>query len=152
MDIKLLQKLCTLNDHHRGGKCELNPKGWEVGWTRIEFNEMGQSLFNRDSMRIHEMHRLIRYLAFRDEVTIPPPQLKVIASTCFSKCQAMYSINCFTIQSHPEFTSSIVKEIMKLRLENKVFHLEQVQEWNKVVDQETDGLWFLQNIIRLLSQ
>jgi GMP synthase (glutamine-hydrolysing) len=129
-----------------GGKVEKNPKGWEVGWTELTLNEQGLSAFGKDRPQfcIHQMHQ--------DEVTKLPPGFINLATTAHSTHQLMLKPgHVISIQSHPEFTSGVVKQLIQSRRERQVFSDEQAHRWLSVVDNPVDGVWFITKVIQFIQ-
>lgn len=83
-----------------GGKVERYPEGWAVGATDYDFGSR--------TMRLNAWHR--------DQVIVPPPQAKVIASNEFcTNAALLYGTQALTVQAHPEFRPEFVEGLMKTR-------------------------------------
>ena len=83
-----------------GGKVERYAEGWAVGATDYDFGgERGV---------LNAWHR--------DQVTVPPPGAKVIASNDFcANAALLYDDRALTVQAHPEFRPEFVDGLMKTR-------------------------------------
>ncbi|CAE6517065.1 unnamed protein product, partial [Rhizoctonia solani] len=105
-----------------GGQCVVNEKGWEVGVYDVQLNELGEKIFGRKELRIHQMHRALV------PATHIPPGFEVIGTTPACTNQGMVlrypnandktgyvGIHIFTLQGHPEFHESIASKIIDER-------------------------------------
>ncbi|KAF3073915.1 hypothetical protein CFAM422_004434 [Trichoderma lentiforme] len=91
-----------------GGKISRNPAGWELGVCKMDMTSIGQKLFGKNALMVHQMHR--------DAVVEVPPNIDVIASSCSCKVQMMFQPGrVITIQGHPEFDSRISKSWLDQR-------------------------------------
>ncbi|CAE6444355.1 unnamed protein product [Rhizoctonia solani] len=96
--------------------------GWEVGVFDVELNQVGEQVFGRKELRIHQMHR--------DHVPDShiPSGFEVIGVTPACANQGMIlrypdakdsvgyeGIHVFTVQGHPEFHESIISKIVDAR-------------------------------------
>ncbi|CAE6468577.1 unnamed protein product [Rhizoctonia solani] len=112
-----------------GGQCVPNEKGWEVGVFDVQLNKLGEELFGRKELRIHQMHR--------DHVpdTHTPPGFEIIGATPACANQGMIlrypdakgkigydGVHIFTVQGHPEFHESIISKIVDARELNGVLN------------------------------
>ena len=91
-----------------GCPVEENPEGWEVSLSTIKLNEIGQELFNRKQLRLHQMHK--------DIVTNVPEDtgLKVTASNKKSEIQGLLKDeHIITLQGHPEYFDDIIENFFK---------------------------------------
>ena len=132
-----------------GGKVEKNPLGWEVGWCELEVLKSGvPSLLSGppvDSSKfcIQQMHQ--------DHVTRLPPGFINLARTAVSENQVMMKPgHVLSIQSHPEFTASVVTKLVKARNQKKIFTDEQSSKWLQVVERPIHGEWFAHKVIEFL--
>ena len=83
-----------------GGKVEKFQGGWAVGPTDYDFG--GHAL------RMNAWHQ--------DQVTVAPPQARVIGANDFCRNAALlYDDRALTVQAHPEFRSEFVDGLMKTR-------------------------------------
>lgn len=83
-----------------GGKVEKYAGGWSVGPTDYDFDG--------ETLTLNAWHQ--------DQVTVAPPQARVIASSDFCANAALvYDDRAFTVQAHPEFQDAFVDGLMKTR-------------------------------------
>ncbi len=83
-----------------GGKVEKFAGGWSVG--RQEYK------FDGETVALNAWHQ--------DQVVDLPPGAKVVASSAFCANAALvYGPRIFTVQAHPEFTSSMVEGLIAHR-------------------------------------
>ena len=83
-----------------GGKVEKFAGGWSVG--RQEYT------FDGETVALNAWHQ--------DQVVDLPPGAKVVASSAFCANAALvYGPRIFTVQAHPEFTSSMVEGLIAHR-------------------------------------
>ncbi|KAJ1305199.1 hypothetical protein OPQ81_000229 [Rhizoctonia solani] len=130
-----------------GGQCVPNQKGWEVAVYNVRLNEVGEKLFGRKEVRIHQIHR--------DHVpeTHIPPGFEIIGSTPACANQGMIlrypdardkidyeGIHVFTVQGHPEFHESIVSKLVDVRELSGVLNPSVVAEARKRASLQHDGI------------
>ncbi|KAJ3025938.1 UNVERIFIED_CONTAM: hypothetical protein HDU68_006437 [Siphonaria sp. JEL0065] len=126
-----------------------NPNGWEAGWTSMDVTDEGKAFFAsdaKDTVSFYSMHR--------DAVTECPPGFSVLISTAVCPIQSLVKENqILTIQSHPEFTADMVREIVKLRRDNGVFENDYASELNETLAKNlpVDSTWFAKQIIKFLG-
>ncbi|NUB44114.1 type 1 glutamine amidotransferase [Fertoebacter nigrum] len=83
-----------------GGKVEKYKGGWSVGPTDYDFDGT--------MLTLNAWHQ--------DQVTVAPPQARVIASSDFCANAALvYDDRAYTVQAHPEFQDAFVDGLMKTR-------------------------------------
>jgi len=83
-----------------GGKVEKYAGGWSVGPTDYDFDS--------ETLTLNAWHQ--------DQVTIVPPDAKVIATSEFCANAAfVYNDRAFTVQAHPEFRDDFLEGLIKTR-------------------------------------
>ncbi len=87
-----------------GGKVE-KMNHWEAGPCLVHLNTVGQALFQRPQLAIHQMHR--------DQVTLLPEGMQNIGSTEKCSIQGMVGPNVFSVQGHPELPPEAIGPFMK---------------------------------------
>ncbi|KAH7338260.1 class I glutamine amidotransferase-like protein [Rhizoctonia solani] len=123
-----------------GGQCVPNEKGWEVGVFDVQLNQLGEKIFGRKEIRIHQMHR--------DHVpdTHVPFGFEIIGTTPACANQGMVlrypdgGIHVFTVQGHPEFHESIISKIVDLRELNGVLNPSAAADGRRRAPLEHDGI------------
>ncbi|KAI9333473.1 glutamine amidotransferase class-I [Obelidium mucronatum] len=83
-----------------------------------------------------------------------PPGFSVLMATDLCPIQALLKEDqILTIQSHPEFTEPMVREIVKLRRDNGVFDANFSEEVISLLDKNhgVDNFWFSKQIVRFLG-
>ncbi|KAJ3103759.1 hypothetical protein HDU97_009855 [Phlyctochytrium planicorne] len=131
-----------------GGEVETNTKGWEVGWTQMALTKEGKEFFGErpEQLSFLSMHK--------DHVTkVPSPEFQVLFSTDVCPIQSMRKgDSVLTIQGHPEFQDGLVREVIRLRTEAKVFSEEFAAKTLAMLDEERprDDVWFAVEILRFL--
>ncbi|KAH9975239.1 class I glutamine amidotransferase-like protein [Lactifluus volemus] len=131
-----------------GGECVSNNGTWEVAITEVSLTDLGQRIFGAPTINIQQMHR--------DHVPFVPPSFHLLGSTLISRNQGMVrfadpdiplpasdapipQIHILTLQGHPEFTTGIVKEIIRARNESGVMDNDTVEDaWSRA-DGRNDG-------------
>eukprot|EP01083_Nonionella_stella_P032495 88954_1 len=94
------------------------PVNWNVGLRRMKFNPGFSETFQNSSFT--DPHLDIAVL-HHDQVLDLPPTSKVLAS--YEGCPvAMYSVgtNVLCLQGHPEFDSRLLKDILRIRMDDKI--------------------------------
>ncbi|KAJ9138454.1 GMP synthase [Pleurostoma richardsiae] len=126
-----------------GSKVQLNPRGWELSVTEIQCSPKGRELFGTDKLRIHQMHR--------DIVTSYPAGAVPLAETDVCPVQGMLIPGkAITVQGHPEFTESIVREILDARHKVAVIGDDLYESGIDRVDKEHDGVKIAQAFLRFM--
>lgn len=142
-----------------------NPAGWEVSVTRVELSPAGVAFFtpaiplgkgkedaDRDgstvtegppTLSIHQMHR--------DAVLDAPAGAELLGSTADCPVQGLLLPGrAVTVQGHPEFDETIVREILGLRHEIGVFSEETYEGGMQRVGLEHDGVAVAAAFLRFL--
>ncbi|KAJ3069925.1 hypothetical protein HDU98_007033 [Podochytrium sp. JEL0797] len=138
------------NSNPLGFKPVRNPDGWEVGWTQMNLTQAGKLFFGaaaKDTVSFYSMHK--------DVVTVCPAGFSVLFSTDLCPIQSLVQgKSILTIQSHPEFTADIVREIVKMRRENGVFAGDFADEVVEILvkNPSSDSMWFSEQIIKFLFE
>ncbi|KAF3767164.1 class I glutamine amidotransferase-like protein [Cryphonectria parasitica EP155] len=115
-----------------GTRVAVNEKGWEVSVTNLKLSEKGRELFGSDTLKIHQMHR--------DIVFGTPEGAEDLAATDVCSQQGyLLPGKAITVQGHPEFTETIVSEILGLRHDTKIFSDDMYQSGMDRVGNEHDG-------------
>ncbi|KAN0126047.1 Class I glutamine amidotransferase-like protein [Russula decolorans] len=131
-----------------GGECVPNGGKWEVAIAGVALTELGQRIFGVPSFNIQQMHR--------DHVPSAPPSFHLLGSTSVSRNQGMVQfsdldarfpevdgsippIHILTLQGHPEFTTGIVKEIIRARGKNGTMDKDTVEDGLIRADDRNDG-------------
>ncbi|KAG0306696.1 hypothetical protein BGZ98_001897 [Dissophora globulifera] len=111
-----------------------NTRGWELGWTSTDLTETGQKFWRDTVMRIQELHQ--------DIVHDVPEGFTLMASTSHTTNQSMISNDntIVSIQGHPEFTGTIMKEFIKARTANGTFSKELSEASMAIVDNPVDNV------------
>ena len=71
-----------------------------------------------------------------------PDEIEILGSTELCKIQGMYSAKkrrFISIQGHPEYTSEIVSEVLKIRTDAGIFSPDQYREMMSRVNNRHDG-------------
>ncbi|KFX99423.1 hypothetical protein O988_03863 [Pseudogymnoascus sp. VKM F-3808] len=83
-------------------------EGWELSVTDLSLTPAGKEIFGQDKIAIHQLHR--------DVVAAYPEGVEPLAHTDQCINHAMYiPRRVITIQGHPEFTDTILGEILVAR-------------------------------------
>ncbi|KAL5349125.1 hypothetical protein ACLOAV_005413 [Pseudogymnoascus australis] len=83
-------------------------KGWELSVTDLSLTPAGKRIFGQEKLAIHQLHR--------DVVHAYPEGVEPLAHTDQCLNHAMYMPRrVITIQGHPEYTGSILGEILVAR-------------------------------------
>ncbi|GES72851.1 class I glutamine amidotransferase-like protein [Rhizophagus clarus] len=130
----------------RGGQVIKNPLGWEVAVTEFSLTDIGKEVLKTDrkSVRLQEMHQ--------DHVSSIPPGFSNIGFTEISPVQGMIKDDhVFTLQGHPEFVSGVVKEIVNVRHEKRIFSPELAQKYLIAADYDVDDVWIGQKCVEFLT-
>lgn len=92
-----------------------NHLGFEISVCKVDLAETGKLLFEgNDSLHIMQMHV--------DIVVAYPPGVKPLGSSPVCENQGMYiPRRLITVQAHPEFKLDIMKELVEVRTEQKIF-------------------------------
>ncbi|KAF9436055.1 hypothetical protein BGZ76_004934 [Entomortierella beljakovae] len=108
-------------------------RGWELGWTTTDLTEEGKLFWEDSIMRIQELHQ--------DVVHDVPDNFTLLASTAHTPNQSMISDDkqIVTLQGHPEFTGTIMREIIKFRTANGIFSQELSEAALKTIDSPLDS-------------
>lgn len=125
-----------------------SPAGaWELAVVDVALTDAGRRLFPGlgPSLRIHQMHR--------DEVHAYPPGVVPLAHTPACPTQAMYLPGrMISVQGHPEFTESIVREILQLRHDSGIFSDAVYEDAMARVADKHDGVAIAQAFLRFLRE
>ncbi|RKP08387.1 glutamine amidotransferas-like protein class-I [Thamnocephalis sphaerospora] len=130
-----------------GGQLQRNERGWELGWTKVTLNALGQQVLQTEKPALHlqQVHR--------DHVTMLPPGFEVLASTVISPLQMMWKPgHIFAVQAHPEFVPGVVREIIAVRRKRGVFSDELADASLAKLDRENDSDWLGGWIARFMLQ
>ncbi|CAK7240771.1 MAG: hypothetical protein STHCBS139747_002218 [Sporothrix thermara] len=121
-----------------GAPVSKGPKGWEVSVTDVTLSPDGVAFFDQSELRspghlkIQQMHR--------DAVLEYPAGAIPLASTDTCAVQGMLLPGrAVTVQGHPEFTGTIVREILEARHATGIFDDSIYQNGIDVVDDAHDG-------------
>ncbi len=160
-------KLCGLCYGHQiilralGSKLIRNPKGWEMGITELEINEVAKDVFkeifdsnnkNRNTIKIVEMHR--------DIVTSPPlfnknlGDIHNLASSPLCEYQGFYTKGkLLTLQGHPEFSKKVCFNLLEKRfsdgLISKEFYDDALKRTQSI---DNDGDIIAKSIVRFFTE
>ncbi|KAF8331312.1 class I glutamine amidotransferase-like protein [Cantharellus anzutake] len=127
-----------------GGDCVRNERGWEIGVYEVDLTDLGRRLFQKDTLRIQEMHR--------DHVPSLPPNFLLLGSTPKCDVQGMLlpyesrdvnnfeDVHILCVQGHPEFVSDMVQKIIDAREKSGVLDAPTVREARHRATQEDDGV------------
>lgn len=125
-----------------------SPTGrWELAVVDVALTDEGKRLFAGvgDSLRIHQMHR--------DEVHEYPAGVVPLAHTSVCATQAMYLPGrMIAVQGHPEFTESMVREILQLRHDGGIFSDAVYEDAMARVADKHDGVAIAQAFLRFLRE
>ena len=119
--------------------------GWELAVVDMALTDAGRRLFPGlgGSLRIHQMHR--------DEVHEYPPGAVSLAHTPACATQAMYiPRRMIAVQGHPEFTESMVREILQLRHDGGIIADGVFEDAMSRVADKHDGVAIAQAFLRFL--
>ena len=84
-----------------GGKVEKFAGGWGIGRSRYRTHE-------GEELELHAMHQ--------DQVTIRPPEARLIATSEFCENAGFaYKGNAISFQPHPEFTANFMRDLITAR-------------------------------------
>lgn len=111
--------------------------------TAIDLTKLGQELFGRPSLALHQMHKDIVYEY--------PEGVEQLAYTEKCAVQGMYAKDkLITVQGHPEFTEEIVRELLIARHGSGVFDDATFEDAMGRVDKYQDGVVVAQAFLRFL--
>ncbi|KAH9991945.1 class I glutamine amidotransferase-like protein [Russula compacta] len=144
-----------------GGECVSNRGKWEVAITEVALTDLGQRIFDMPSLHIQQMHR--------DHVPTVPPSLHLLGSTTTTRNQGMVQfadpqaltpvsdgsipqIHILTLQGHPEFTTGIVKEMIRARSESGVMDKATAEDGWIRANERNDGSSIARVIWKVLLQ
>lgn len=128
-----------------GVKVGRNDAGWEISVCDVDLTEKGKELFQRDKLRLQQMHR--------DIVFYYPPDVVPLGSSPCCAVQGMYSSRRFiTVQGHPEFTEEIVSEILQSRRAAGIFTEDEYKDAIARVGNEHDGIAVGMAFLRFLME
>ncbi|CAK7211718.1 hypothetical protein SCUCBS95973_001214 [Sporothrix curviconia] len=114
------------------------PGGWEVSVTDVALSPAGLKFFDQGELRI-KGHLQIQQM-HRDAVLAYPAGAIPLAST--DKCAVQGMLvpgRAVTVQGHPEFTGTIVREILESRHDGGILDDSIYQNGIDVVDDAHDG-------------
>jgi GMP synthase (glutamine-hydrolysing) len=97
-----------------GGRVEENPLGWEIGTVTVDLSEAGRAdpLFDRLPERIEVQ------ATHRDTIAALPRSAALLAGNRMAGAQAFgVGRRLRAVQFHPEATSAIVRQLIRLRRE-----------------------------------
>jgi len=139
-----------------GGECVPNQRGWEIGVYDVDLTELGQRLFQKESLRIQQMHR--------DHVPSLPPNFLLLGSTPKCGIQGMllpYSdrkgleeledVHILCVQGHPEFVPGIVERVIDAREKSGILDEPTAQEGRHRGAQDDDGVGAIARAIWKIS-
>ncbi|KAI0067118.1 class I glutamine amidotransferase-like protein [Artomyces pyxidatus] len=128
-----------------GGSCVPNSGKWEVGVTEVALSPVGKRIFGAETINIEQMHR--------DHVPDVPPSFHLLGSTPIAPVQGMVRfadaaepaealppIHILTLQGHPEFTASIVKELVDIRSASGIIDATTAESARSRADWRNDGV------------
>lgn len=128
-----------------GVKVGRNPGGWEAAVHDVQLTSRGKEIFNLDKLRIHQMHR--------DVVLSLPEGVESLGSSPVCQNQGMYKARqILTVQGHPEFTSTIVREIIEVRHNTGVFDDDAYKTHIQKADLPHDGITVSRSFLKFLSE
>lgn len=145
-----------------GAKVGRNPDGWEAAVNDVQLTPKGQEIFRLKDMvslrseilifdsdvllqRIHQMHRDIAFEM--------PDGFESLGSSPVCAVQGMYSKgHVITVQGHPEFTATIMKEIIETRHKTGIFDDEAYKLHAKKIDLPHDGVVIGAAFVRFLVE
>ncbi len=85
-----------------GGKVEKSNKGWAIGRSEYDFDDLG-------TVALNAWHQ--------DQIVELPKDAKVVASNDFCEYAALvYDDRAFSVQPHPEFSPTLVGDLAKARI------------------------------------
>ena len=104
-----------------GGKVDINPKGREMGFGRkIRLTEDGKNhpMYNGKG-EVFDV-----FASHEDEITVPPPNSKVLAGNSVSDVQALEIIHesgaMWSVQYHPEYNTKEMAALIRCREERLI--------------------------------
>ncbi|EFX06023.1 glutamine amidotransferase class 1 [Grosmannia clavigera kw1407] len=87
---------------------DVSPAGWEVSVTDVPLTSEGRAFFGKDTLNIFQMHR--------DAVLANPSGTIALGATDSCPVQGfLLPGRAVTVQGHPEFSATIVREILDKR-------------------------------------
>ncbi|KAL1876451.1 hypothetical protein Daus18300_002695 [Diaporthe australafricana] len=127
-----------------GVKVDRNEKGWEVSVTEVKLSETGRAVFGSDTLKIHQMHR--------DIVFSNPEGAQNLGENNVCTTQGfILPGKAITVQGHPEFTDDIIREILELRHDTKVFTDEVYNSGVERAKNDHDGVKIAQAFLRFIQ-
>ncbi|KAJ3114076.1 hypothetical protein HK100_001776 [Physocladia obscura] len=135
------------NTNPIGYKEVKNPQGWEAGWTKMIPTDAGKTFFGdiKDSVAFYSMHK--------DIVTVCPPGFSNLLTTDLCPFQSLLKDDSIlTIQAHPEFSAEVVREIIQLRKEIKVFNEDYADDLLAILanNPQVESSWFSDKVVSFL--
>ncbi|CAK7264693.1 hypothetical protein SEPCBS119000_001124 [Sporothrix epigloea] len=121
-----------------GAPVAKGPNGWEVSVTDMSLSPEGLAFFEQSELR-NKGHLTIQQM-HRDAVLEYPAGAIPLASTGACSVQGMLLPGqAVTVQGHPEFTGTIVREILETRHDLGILDDSTYQNGLDVVDDKHDG-------------
>jgi GMP synthase-like glutamine amidotransferase len=142
--------------------------GWEISVVDVDLTEKGREIFGKDKLvgipssfylppgrwTLADEERLqALFQMHRDAVKTYPPGVEALAHTDKCAVQGMYSAGRFiSLQGHPEFNETIVRELLVARHGAGVFDDELFQDAMQRVGKEQDGVLVARAFLRFLLE
>lgn len=133
-----------------GARVGPNEKGWEVSIVPLELTDAGAAVLPslKDGVNIMEMHR--------DIVHEVPPALEgieVTMSNSICPIQGLYKKGyVWSVQGHPEYTSEMVKALLRRRHEAGIFKDDLYDDALSRVNDRNDGKVLAQSIVKFITE
>ncbi|EEP80736.1 predicted protein [Uncinocarpus reesii 1704] len=123
----------------RGGE------GWEIAVEPIVLNDIGRSLFGKETLALHQMHRDIAY-----EV---PMGCANVGSTPKCKIQGLYMPQrILTVQGHPEHNEFVIRTMIEMRRSQGIFGADLAENGLSRVENEHDGVVVAQAFCKFVHE
>ncbi|KAI8053818.1 class I glutamine amidotransferase-like protein [Syncephalis plumigaleata] len=130
-----------------GGQLERNTQGWEFGWTELKLTKAGASFLKTDkaTLSVQQVHK--------DHVIQLPTGFQELASTDISPNQIMWRPHqIFSIQAHPEFSSSLVKDLLEIRHQRGIIDDETAKRGLSRTSYQDDSNWLSAYILDFMMK
>ncbi|KAK4213810.1 class I glutamine amidotransferase-like protein [Rhypophila decipiens] len=125
-----------------GVHVDRSDNGWEISVTEMRLCEKGKELFGKDTLKLQQMHR--------DQVFSLPATALPLAETSICPNQGfLIPEKAITVQGHPEFTPTIMHELLESRKEMGLFTPELFQSGMER-NQQDDGLLVARVFVKFL--
>ncbi|EXJ94826.1 hypothetical protein A1O1_03224 [Capronia coronata CBS 617.96] len=126
-----------------GVEVGLNKAGWEAAVLPVKLSPAGQALFKKHQLNLQFSHQ--------DIVVECPQGVQNLGSTPRCAVQGMYVPGkLISLQGHPEFDETTVREILHRKLEQGAFDDQAFAEGMARVGREQDGPFVGQIFVRFL--